>query len=267
MNAQAAATPLKRVAPPKAPRAFDIDDGVPASPEMLARLARLQSAYQGVTGVELMRSMIEKEFVEEVAIVSSFGAESAVLLHLVAQVDPSVPVIFLNTGKLFGETLRYRDRLQEVVGLTDIRAIGPHPSDLRRHDPDGVLWNADPDQCCAIRKVWPLKKALKNFSAQVTGRKRFQTRSRSAMDMIEISDGRFKINPLAHWSHEDLERYTDAHKLPKHPLLKDGYLSIGCMPCTSRVKEGEDYRSGRWSGLDKDECGIHEPSLTDGDGI
>lgn len=250
-----------------APRAFDLAGSEEISPEMAERLASLQSRYEGVTGIELMRSMVTEEFKDDIAIVSSFGSESAVLLHLISEVDPTVPVIFLNTGKLFGETLRYRDRLQEVVGLTDIRAIGPHPKDEQEYDPDGILWNDDPDKCCHFRKVLPLKRALKNFSAQVTGRKRFQTGARAAMDTIEVSDGRFKINPLANWDLDDLQRYVERHKLPQHPLVKDGYLSIGCMPCTDRVKEGEDYRSGRWSGLDKDECGIHGPALTDGEGI
>ncbi len=250
-----------------APRAFDLAGSETVSPEMAERLADLQARYEGVTGLELLRSMITDEFKDEIAIVSSFGSESAVLLHLAAQVDPTVPVIFLNTGKLFGETLRYRDRLQEAVGLTDIRAIGPHPNDEKEYDPDGILWNEDPDKCCHFRKVLPLKRALKNFSAQVTGRKRFQTGARAAMNTIEVSDGLFKINPLANWDLDDLKRYAERHKLPQHPLVKDGYLSIGCMPCTDRVKDGDDYRSGRWSGLDKDECGIHGPSLTDGEGI
>ncbi len=250
-----------------APRAFDLAGSESMSPETAERLATLQSQYEGVTGIELMRSLITEEFKDEIAIVSSFGSESAVLLHMAAQVDPTVPVIFLNTGKLFGETLRYRDRLQEAIGLTDIRAIGPHPNDEKEYDPDGILWNEDPDKCCHFRKVLPLRRALKNFSAQITGRKRFQTGARAAMKTIEFSDGLFKINPLANWTLDDLQRHAEKHKLPQHPLLKDGYLSIGCMPCTDRVKDGEDYRSGRWAGLDKDECGIHDPVLTDGEGI
>jgi len=259
-------TPLKRKAPPRAPRAFDLESGVAATPEQEARLAVLQAKFGTLEGTDLIAAM-RSEFKDKLAIVSSFGSESAVLLHMVAAVDPSLPVLFLNTGKLFGETLRYRDRLQDVLGLTDLRAIGPHPEDTKRLDPDGTLWSRDPDRCCAMRKVWPLQRALAPFEAQVTGRKRFQTKARANLDAIEIVDGRFKINPLASWDRAALEAYIAAHKLPPHPLVADGYLSIGCMPCTDRVQEGGDYRSGRWAGSDKEECGIHEPLLSDGDGI
>ncbi|MEQ8378067.1 MAG: phosphoadenylyl-sulfate reductase [Parvibaculum sp.] len=242
-------------------------------------LQRLRDTRADLSGMDLLEAAIKTDFPGRIAAVSSFGAESAVLLHLISQVDPTTPVIFLNTGKLFGETLRYRDRLQEKLGLTDIRAVGPHPVDLSAKDPNGGLWNANPDACCYIRKVLPLERALKGFDASITGRKRFQTNARSAMEAIEEekvrgtgepgSDQgtRFKINPLATWTQEDLEVYLDTHKLPRHPLVKDNYLSIGCMPCTERVPEGGSYRDGRWVGRDKDECGIHLPNNIDGDGI
>jgi phosphoadenosine phosphosulfate reductase len=174
-------------------------------------------------------------------------------------------VLFLNTGKLFGETLRYRDRLQDVLGLTDIRAIGPHPDDRKEHDPQGTLWSHDPDACCHFRKVVPLSRAVAGFSATITGRKRFQTTARATMDRVELADGRFRFNPLMDWTLEDLTRYVEDKNLPKHPLVMDGYPSIGCMPCTRRVAAGEGYRAGRWSGFDKDECGIH--LNVGGDGI
>ncbi len=243
------------------------------------RLDILRDKYAGLTGASLLEAMIKTEFPGEIAVVSSFGAESAVLLHMVAEIDPSVPVIFLNTGKLFGETLRYRDRLQEKLGLTDLRAIGPLPSDLAAQDPNGGLWNQDQDACCFVRKVLPLERALAPFRASITGRKRFQTSTRTQMNMIEEEkvravDGkppaqatRFKLNPLSLWGEDELSRYLEDHRLPRHPLVKDGYRSIGCMPCTDRVPEGGDYREGRWKGSDKDECGIHLPSNVDGDGI
>ncbi len=239
----------------------------PVSPEQQERLDNLLRRFGDLRDEDLLRVMIETEFRGKIAAVSSFGAESAVLLHMVAQVDPTVPVLFLNTGKLFGETLRYRDRLQDVLGLTDLRSLHPHPRDERERDPHGGLWNTDPDACCYLRKVQPLERGLHGFEAQITGRKRFQTAARAVMPVIEVAQGRFKINPLADWDLDRLNTYMDEHKLPRHPLVKDGYLSIGCMPCTDRVKDGEDYRSGRWSGLEKDECGIHGPALTDGDGI
>ena len=204
-------------------------------------------------------------FSGKTAVVSSFGAESVVLLHLVAAVDPATPILFLNTGKLFGETLRYRDRLQDELGLGDIRSIGPHPQDRTSRDPEGTLWSRDTDVCCDFRKVAPLKRALTGFAAQITGRKRFQTDARATMQPVELFEGRFRFNPLAGWSQGDLEAYAARHDLPAHPLVEDGYPSIGCMPCTRRVAAGEGYRDGRWSGLDKDECGIHVG--VDGDGI
>ena len=250
-----------------------------ASAVVSPALHRLRQAHAGLGGVELLDALIKTEFPGRIAVVSSFGAESAVLLHMVAQIDPTTPVIFLNTGKLFGETLRYRDRLQEKLGLTDIRAVGPHPADLLAKDPNGGLWNTDPDGCCYVRKVLPLERALKHFDASITGRKRFQTSARAAMETIEeeqvrgtgepgsATGTRFKINPLADWTQDDLEAYVDNYKLPRHPLVKDNYLSIGCMPCTERVPEGGSYRDGRWVGRDKDECGIHLPANVHGDGI
>jgi phosphoadenosine phosphosulfate reductase len=199
------------------------------------------------------------------AVVSSFAAESVVILHQLASVDPSIPVIFLNTGKLFGETLRYRDRLQQELGLMDIRAVGPSPMDQNRSDPDGTLWTRNRDACCHFRKVMPLQRALTGFDAYVTGRKRFQTAARATLEKIELVGGKVRFNPLVDWSQDDLTCYIEEHRLPKHPLVDDGYLSIGCIPCTGRVRPGEAYRAGRWPGFQKDECGIH--TGMDGDGI
>ena len=237
------------------------------------RLEKLTRDFGHLEGRDLLDAMIHEAFPGKIAMVSSFGSEAVVLLHMLADVNPTVPVLFLNTGKLFGETLRYRDRLQEKLGLTDVRALGPDPRIEKERDPKGSLWASDPDACCHFRKVLPLAQGLEGFEASITGRKRFQTGARTAMPLIEQEatadgrPGRFKINPLANWGLDDLKAYVETHRLPRHPLVKDGYLSIGCMPCTERVKEGEDYRSGRWAGMDKEECGIHVPGLVDGDGI
>lgn len=231
--------------------------------EILVRTAELSA-------VEFLTTIIRDDFKDEICVVSSFGAESAVLLHMVAQIDPMTPVIFLNTGKLFGETLRYRDRLQTLLGLTDVRSIGPHPTDLAEKDCNEDLWQKNNDLCCHIRKFQPQQHALKGFKAVLTGRKRFQTTQRSSMQRIEIDDeaaARLRVNPLADFTLEDLQAYLETHNLPKHPLFKDGYLSIGCMPCTNKVKEGNDYRSGRWSEQDKEECGMHGTEFVYGEGI
>lgn len=229
-------------------------------------LAVINGRYASASPQETLRAAIHDLFPSRIALVSSFGAESVVLLHLIAQIDPSLPIIFLNTGKLFGETLRYRDRLQELLGLTDIRSAGPHPDDLQARDPAGDLWTKSTDDCCHIRKVLPQARSVRGFDALITGRKRFQTNARASMNIFEQdADGRFKINPLANWDLAALKTYIEAHHLPRHPLVKQNYLSIGCMPCTDRVDSETDYRAGRWAGQDKEECGIHVN--TGGDGI
>lgn len=246
-----------------APRAFDRMNGNGADPAAKARLAELQTRTAGLDAKGVLKLALA-EFPGKVALVSSFGSESAVLLHMISQIDPNTPVLFLNTGKLFGETLRYRDRLQDQLGLGDVRSLAPNPADRSERDPDGTLWSRDTDACCGFRKVVPLRRALEGFDAQITGRKRFQTRVRAAMQKVEYFEGRFRFNPLADWSQVDLDAHMADHDLPRHPLVEDGYPSIGCMPCTRRVQSGEGYREGRWFGLDKDECGIHG---VDGEGI
>lgn len=232
-----------------------------------ARLAALRATYAGADAQTLLKAMIVDEFPGEIAVVSSFGSEAIVLLHLVSQIAPSTPVVFLNTGKLFGETLRYRDQIRKSLGLTDLRSLTPSADDETAADPNGNLWRLSPDSCCHFRKVVPLQRELKKFKAEVSGRKRFQTKARAAMETLEINDGRIKVNPLANWDLQDLRLYIEDNNLPRHPLVNEGYLSIGCFPCTDRATDPNDYRSGRWSGLDKDECGIHEQRLIDGEGI
>ena len=226
----------------------------PSSQALALDLAPLNARYEAMTAQEILRHAIHEQFVDRITIVSSFGAESVILLHMISQIEPSLPVIMLNTGKLFGETLRYRDRLQDKLKLTDVRTNFPHPDDLLADDPKGSLWQRDTDACCDLRKVRPQARAVAPFDALITGRKRFQTGTRATMDIIERdTDGRFKLNPLANWQLDELKAYIEQHDLPRHPLVKDGYLSIGCMPCTNKVAEGEDYRSGRWADSDKDE--------------
>jgi phosphoadenosine phosphosulfate reductase len=246
------------------PHAFDRAGSGASDPAVAAHLAALQDKAKERDPHGILELALTGEFAGKTAVVSSFGAESAVLLHLMAQIDPNTPVLFLNTGKLFGETLRYRDRLQDMLGLGDVRSLAPSLEARAAKDPEGTLWSRDTDACCNFRKTIPLQKALEPFAAQVTGRKRFQTRERADMQPVEYFEGRYRFNPLWQWDLHQLEAYMERHKLPKHPLVEDGYPSIGCMPCTRRVQAGEDYRAGRWAGLDKDECGIH---LTDGGGI
>ena len=191
------------------------------------------------------------------ALVSSFGTESAALLKLMADVDPAIPVIFLDTGWLFPETLAYRDMLIEKLGLRDVRSIKPAEEVLSREDPDGELWYSNPDACCRIRKVEPLARALKPFSAWVNGRKRFQGGLRADIPVVEADGARLKFNPFANISREEIEAIFKLADLPPHPLVASGFLSVGCMPCTSRTAPNEDARAGRWRGRGKTECGIH----------
>ena len=209
----------------------------------------------------LLRVMIRDIFPGRIALVSSFGAESAVLLALVAGVDPATPVLFLDTGKLFPETLVYRDRLVAQLGLKDVRVLEPEPRAIAREDTYGELWRIDADRCCALRKIEPLERGLAGFEAWITGRKRFQGGQRSNLATIEAEpSGRIKINPLAAWSMQQIVSYFAASGLPPHPLEQAGYRSIGCLPCTAPVAPGEDPRAGRWCGRGKTECGIHRPA-------
>ncbi|EGD57453.1 phosphoadenosine phosphosulfate reductase [Novosphingobium nitrogenifigens DSM 19370] len=228
---------------------------------------RLNNLFRGSDTREMLRTVIRDQLAGDLAVVSSFGAESAVLLHLVAEVDTGVPVLFLDTLKHFPETLAYRDRLVAHLGLTNVRVLTPDADVLAKKDENGLRWSWDPDGCCEIRKVVPLARALAGFDASITGRKGFQSKTRAGLPRFEIdasdAQGRLKINPLANWSGEDIEAWFAAYDLPRHPLVEQGYPSIGCAPCTSRVAEGEDPRSGRWKGWDKTECGIHVPGHKD----
>ena len=196
-------------------------------------------------------------FGDKLALVSSFGAESAVLLHLVSKVKPDMPVLFLDTGMLFGQTLDYRRQLATLLGLTDVRDLRPHYQDLATADPEAKLHQTDTDACCNVRKVVPLDRALAEFDAWITGRKRFHGGDRLSLPVVEQAGTQVKFNPLANWGKEELDAYAAEHDLPAHPLVAQGFPSIGCWPCTQPAEEGEDVRAGRWKGLDKTECGIH----------
>ena len=232
-----------------------------------ADVAALNARFAGVATRDMLAAVLREGLAGRIAAVSSFGAESAVLLHLIASVDPSVPVLFLETGKHFPETLAYRDELAARLGLTDLRSRTPDPELLAGRDGTGLRWSYDPDGCCEIRKVQPLARALAAFDASFTGRKGFQSATRAGLPTFELdtSDaaGRLKVNPLADWSSDQIASYFAASGLPAHPLVAQGYPSIGCSPCTTRVEQGEDPRSGRWKGWDKTECGIHVDGAAD----
>jgi phosphoadenosine phosphosulfate reductase len=223
-----------------------------------AKVARLNAEFRDAPAREILAAAVEREFPGRVAMLTSFGAESAVGLHLLSEVAPDTPVLFLDTERHFDPTLQYRDRLSAQLGLTDVRSI--KPTEAEAVDPRGDLWRTHPDLCCAVRKVAPLQQALTGFDALITGRKRFQGGSRLRLPVFEILDGVVRINPLAGWSPEAVDDYFAAHALARHPLVEGGYRSIGCWPCTQPAANEADQRAGRWAGLEKTECGIHLPA-------
>lgn len=212
--------------------------------------------YFGLSAKQALTRAIA-EYQGQIALASSLGVDSAVMLHLVSQIDKDLPIIFLDTGKHFRETLHYRDMLISDLGLTNFQNITPDHKALRAEDPDGTLHQSAPDACCDLRKVRPLDGVIRGYAARITGRKRYQTPDRVDMPILEPDGPQAKVNPLAYWTAKDVTRYMRKHDLPPHPLLSLGYLSIGCQPCTTRVADGEDPRAGRWRNSEKTECGIH----------
>ena len=226
--------------------------------------SRLEGKFARVKASSLLRLAIEDLFPGRIALVSSFGADSAALLHMVAGIDPRTPVAFIDTGRHFPETLAYRDELCARLGLKNVVVAEPDPATLAAEDPERFLFASDPDRCCEIRKVLPLAKALEGYEAWITGRKGFQSATRARAPLFEAEGERVKVNPLVGWSASDILAYLREAGLPPHPLVARGYPSIGCAPCTSAVRPGEDPRAGRWRGRGKTECGIHVEALSAG---
>ncbi|MCE8518653.1 phosphoadenylyl-sulfate reductase [Ruegeria pomeroyi] len=221
------------------------------------KVAALNARYKHHSATDVMHGALREA--GNIALVSSFGAESVVLLHMAAVIDRQVPVLFIDTQMLFAETLVYQQEVSERLGLKNVHVIRADDDDVARDDPYGALRLRDTDACCTLRKTIPLQRALSGYDGWITGRKRFQAGTRAALDFFEVEDGtgRIKVNPLAHWAPEDVRAYMEENRLPRHPLVAQGYPSIGCAPCTSPVAPGEDPRAGRWRNQNKEECGIH----------
>lgn len=230
------------------------------------RAAELSARYEGLSPQEILRDAIRNQFFGDITLSSSFGADSAVLLHMVSEVDPDLPVLFLDTDRHFFQTLQYRDELAVRLGLTNIVNLKADTSEAEAEDAKGTLWRTNPDQCCDLRKVRPLNRIMEGYGAWISGRKRHQSTTRTNLAIVEWDGRHFKINPLATWTQADLDAYFAQHNLPPHPLVEQGFPSIGCFTCTKPVASGEDARSGRWAGTEKVECGIHNP-IYGGDGI
>lgn len=227
------------------------------------RVRHLNTAYQNQAAIPILSHALNDPYIGRVALVSSFGAESVVLLHMISLIDQTTPVVFIDTQMMFPETIAYQGAIAEKFGLTDVRRITPDTAAIKKRDPFARLHLADTNACCALRKSEPLDQALGDFDAWITGRKRFQAGTREQLNLFEVGDSeRIKINPLAHWRPIDVQDYIANNNLPRHPLVAQGYPSIGCAPndCTKKVRDGDDPRSGRWANQDKTECGIHFPS-------
>lgn len=225
--------------------------------ERAEELHRRYAAQEAQAAQDILREAITTDFPGRIGLVSSFGTDAVVLLHMVSRIDPYVPVIFLDTQMHFPETLAYRDELVARLGLCNIQTVSPHPAGVRADDPDGNLHKQNADLCCHVRKTLPMLAALRALSAWITGRKRHQAQTRTELSLFEAQDRWIKVNPLIDWSAGDVADYIAAHDLPQHPLKAQGYLSVGCAPCTRPVSPGEDARAGRWADSAKTECGIH----------
>lgn len=220
-------------------------------------LGAIARQHAHLDGPDLLAALLTGPLAGRIAVISSFGTESAVLLHMVAEIDPATPVLFIDTGKLFWETRYYRSRLVDRLGLEDVRVLRAQAADLDAHDMRGDLSTRDSDLCCHIRKTLPLEAGLAGFTGWVSGRKRYHGGARSDIETLSVVDGRLKIDPLAHWDHSTIEAYRVVSELPEHPLAGKGYLSVGCVPCTTPASNPADPRAGRWAGRAKSECGIH----------
>lgn len=221
------------------------------------KVERLNHSLDSAHAEYLLEHCLQIEFLEKIALVSSFGTEAAILLHIISKIKPDLDIIFINTGKLFTLTLKYRDQLVEQFGLTNVIEIRPDDGEILKLDPSGELWSINSDKCCEIRKVRPNEIALSDYDAIITGRKRYHGGSRINLKKFEYQDGKFKINPLAFWERIQINSYFDKYEIPRHPLLARGFLSVGCHHCSEPNFDANNPRAGRWKGKDKTECGIH----------
>ena len=207
------------------------------------------------------RSILEHSilnlFKNKIAYVCSFGSESAIILHLISKISKDIPIIILNTHFLFKETIEYKNELLKLLGLRNYREVFPDDKLLKKLDSNNDLWKTEADKCCNLRKVLPLEKSLTNFEAWISGRKSYHLGERQNLKAFEIINNKIVVNPLFKSSRDFVENYFSLNELPKHPLVAEGYLSIGCKHCTIKTKNIRDLREGRWSDKTKTECGIH----------
>lgn len=231
------------------------DSVLPVDKEVLRRL----NSELARESPEAILSWAWETFSLDLALSSSFQTQSVPLLHMVSRVTPQLTIFFLDTGFHFPETLGFRDRLTREwrLKVRNLRPAIGHEGFLLKY---GQLYRSDPDMCCYINKVEPLRRAIKGLRGWVSGLRRDQTPQRRDTPIVSVqSDGLYRIAPLASWTWRDVRKYLRERGLPEHPLFSKGYLSIGCQPCTRPVVAGQEERSGRWADRNKTECGIHLP--------
>ena len=217
----------------------------------------VNNILNGKSTKEGIKLLIEDIFLDKISYVCSFGAESAIILDMISKIKKDFPIVFINTLKLFQETIDYKNYLKESLGLKNIIEIQPETNELKYKDKNNDLWKTDTDKCCELRKVKPLNQALKNYDAWFSGRKSYHSDVRQENTMVELHDDKYIVSPLLNWKRVDIENYFLAHDLKRHPLVFQSYLSIGCTHCTSKTIDANDVRSGRWANSEKTECGIH----------
>ena len=205
----------------------------------------------------ILENSINNIFKKKMVYVCSFGTESAIILHMVSEIDKSLPIILLNTNYLFKETIEYKDYLINKFKFSNFKEIYPSIKDLKINDSEGKLWKEDPDLCCNIRKVLPLQKELKKYDAWVSGRKSYHAGERTNLKFFEYINEKIVVNPLANVNRNFVDSYFKKHDIERHPLFESGYLSLGCTHCTVKTSMIDSPRSGRWADKIKTECGIH----------
>jgi len=235
-------------------------------------LSDLNRQFDASPPEEIVRWALSEPSLKRVAIASAFQVEGTCLIHMAVQARPNVPILFLETGFHFAETLAFKERLTEQLGLNVVDLTGDYTVERQTQEFGARLYERDPKRCCELNKVLPFARGLRDYDAWMTSMRRDSawTRKRtSIVSQTELEPDRslVKINPMANWKRRDAWAYLKEYDLPHSPLYDLGYASIGCAPCTRMVFPGEDERAGRWSGLLKTECGIHvrEASLQDDD--
>ena len=228
-----------------------------AGGEQTLDLARQNELFETATPEEIL-AWVTSGFAPDAVLTMSFQHEGVVIAHMLRGTAPETPILFIDTGYHFPETLAYRDQLVERFGfpIRNLTSVMPRAEFVAKYGDD--LYDRDPDLCCKINKVEPMQLALRGVRAWINGRRRDQATTRTRMPIVErLQGGIVKVNPLANWTARDTYRYLTQHDIPTHPLFEQGYTSIGCFPCTRPVLPGEDERAGRWAGKNKTECGLH----------